>query len=130
MRASLPPATPAVLLVDDDPPLRQAVQWALEDEGLRVEVAADGLEALTRAAHARPALVVLDYGLPNRDGASLAAALRRACGALLPVLLVTGDGHAQQKAAAAGAFAYLHKPFDMDRLVELVRGKLGEQPGE
>ncbi len=119
------PAGNAVLVVDDDPLLRQSVQWTLEDEGLTVQVAGDGREALDRAAAAAPALVVLDHGLPDRPGGEVAAALRQQCGTHLPILLVTGDGRAQQKAVQVGAFAYLHKPFDLDRLVELVRGRLG-----
>lgn len=120
----------AVLIVEDNPQLRQSLQWALEDEGLAVEVAADGQQALERAARAAPAVVVMDYGLPDRSGDDVAAALRQQCGAQLPILLVTGDGQAHQKATRTGAFAYLHKPFDMDRLVVLVHGSLGERGHE
>jgi two-component system KDP operon response regulator KdpE len=122
------PQGKAVLVIDDDPLLRQSVQWTLEDEGLTVAVAADGREALAHAARLPPALVVLDHGLPDRRGDAVAAALRRSCGTQLPILLITGDGRAQQKAAEMGAFAYLHKPFDMDRLVTLVHSGLGARP--
>jgi DNA-binding response OmpR family regulator len=113
-----------VLVVEDDPQVRQSVQWSLEDEGLTVEIAADGREALFKASRLQPALVVLDHGLPDRNGAEVAAELRQRCGDHLPILLFTGDGQAKEKAAAAGAFAYLHKPFDMDRLVKLVHDSL------
>ncbi len=110
-----------VLVVDDDARIRQAVQWTLEDEGLTVLVAADGRQAEQRAAERTPAVVVLDMGLPDLDGASLAARLRQRCGAELPILLITADGRAREKAGLTGAYAYLSKPFQMDELVRLVR---------
>ena len=110
-----------VLVVDDDPQLRQSVQWTLEDEGLQVHVAADGGEAVRQATRARPALVVLDHGLPDTRGEAVVAELRRQCGDRLPIVLITGDGRAQEKAAEVGAFAYLHKPFDLEDLVAIVR---------
>lgn len=115
-----------VLVVEDDSQLRQSVQWTLEDEGLTVEVAADGQQALEHAARVVPALVILDHGLPDHSGDVVAAALRQQCGATLPILLVTGDGQARDKAARTGAFAYLHKPFDLERLVALVHGRLAQ----
>lgn len=118
------PADTIILVVDDDPQLRQSVQWTLEDEGLAVEVARDGAEALKQATRVPPALVILDHGLPDSRGDTVAAALREQCGKELPILLVTADGRAQQKAAEVGAFAYLHKPFDLDRLVKLVQARL------
>ena len=114
-------AVPArVLVVDDDPQIRQMLQWALEDEGLAVEVAADGDQALASVAGAPPRLVILDMGLPGDDGARVAARLRERCGADLPVLLITADGHAPEKAKLAGAFSYFHKPFEVGDLLEVV----------
>jgi DNA-binding response OmpR family regulator len=111
----------SVLVVDDDPHVRQVVEWALEDAGFAVALAGDGRAALERAAARRPAVVVLDVGLPDGDGAIVAARLREACGDNLPIVVVTADGRAAEKAARAGAYAYLHKPFDGDELVALVR---------
>ena len=110
-----------ILVVDDDPRVRQVIQWALEDEGYAV-VAADGPEQAVAAATARrPEVVVLDYGLPNQDGATVAMRLRAVTGdAALPIVLVTADGRASEKAERAGAVAYLHKPFDVGELVEVV----------
>jgi DNA-binding response OmpR family regulator len=120
------PAAPApVLVVDDDAELRQSLRWTLEDEGLVVETAADGGEAVAHASRRPPALVVLDYGLPDGSGEAVAARLRARCGEALPILVVTADGNAPAKAARAGAFAYLHKPFDLEQLVALVRDQVG-----
>jgi len=110
-----------VLLVEDDATLRETLRWALEDEGLPVVEAIDGLDALEWAAGDRPSLVILDMGLPGLDGIGVAHALRTRYGLGLPILVVTADGRANEKARQVGAYAYLHKPFDIDRFVERVR---------
>src|SRR5438067_10650096 len=58
----------AILVVDDDPEIRDVVRWLLEDEGWTVETASDGRDALERATQVRPALIVLDMGLPILSG--------------------------------------------------------------
>lgn len=108
-----------ILVVDDDPLVRQAICWALEDEGLPVEAAADGREALERAARHRPALVVLDVILPVMDGYEVAAELRARHGEI-PILAITASGGVAAKARRMGAFAYLSKPFEMDELLTTV----------
>lgn len=117
-------AVPSILVVDDDPKLREVAVWALEDEGFVVDAAGGRREAAERVKQRPPALVVLDMGLPPETGDSVAADLRAACGAHVPILLITADGKASQKAKRVGAFAYLHKPFDVERLVLLVRERL------
>lgn len=110
-----------VLVVDDDPDIRQVVSWALEDAGFVVHTASDGQVAVTSAVTHQPAVVILDIGLPNVDGTLVAANLRRICGEQLQILVITADGRAAEKARRAGAFAYLHKPFGDDALIEAVR---------
>ncbi len=110
-----------ILVVDDDPDILFTIQWALEDEGYQVRTAADGREAIQRGIESRPALLVLDMGLPIVAGDGVAARLREAYGSELPILLITADGHAADKARRVGAVAYLSKPFDVDTLVETVR---------
>src|SRR6266568_7009069 len=65
-----------VLVVDDDPEIRDVVRWLLEDEGWTVETASDGRDALERATQIRPALIVLDMGLPILSGEEVAMRLR------------------------------------------------------
>ena len=110
-----------VLVVDDDPDVRQVVRWALEDAGFDVLTAPDGPTAVAQAEVRRPAVVVLDHGLPNEDGTQVASGLRQVCGDELPILIVTADGRAAEKAKRAGAYGFLHKPFDDSALVEAVR---------
>jgi DNA-binding response OmpR family regulator len=95
--------------------------WALEDEGLVVETARDGREALDRALVSRPVLAVLDFGLPHFSGNRVAEGLRMVAGAPIPILLITADGKAQEKAQQVGAYAYLRKPFEVNELIAAVR---------
>ena len=118
-----------ILVVEDDPRIREIIRWALEDEGYAVTTAADGRQALERAAAAPPALVVLDMMLPILDGPAVAAGLRAAPRPMPPIVLVTADGRAAEKAARVGAFAYLHKPFDLDDLIAVVRRGLARAGG-
>lgn len=107
----------AVLVVDDDPDFRHAIQLALEDEGLSVQTAADGREALDRGMRERPAIVVLDMSLPLLGGERVALGIRAAHDQHVPILVITADGRAAEKATRVGAFDYLHKPFELDALV-------------
>jgi CheY-like chemotaxis protein len=110
-----------VLVVEDEPQMRQVLEWALEDEGLPVETASDGSEALKVAQAQRPALVVLDMGLPIIDGYGVASGLRTTYGQDVPILVVTADGRAAEKARRVGAYSYLSKPFDLSDFVDAVR---------
>jgi DNA-binding response OmpR family regulator len=113
-----------ILVVEDDPPLRQIIRDVLEDEGLVIETAADGRQALQRAATQRPVLVVLDMMLPVLDGVDVVAGLRATFGVPPPVLLITADGRAAEKARQVGAFAFLSKPLELDELVATVQRAL------
>jgi two-component system response regulator MprA len=110
-----------VLIVEDDPSVRQTIQWALEDEGLAVDVARDGVEALDKAGQQRPGLVVLDMALPRLNGDGFATGLRRLYGKGVPILVITADGRAEEKARRVGAFDFMQKPFDVDALIAAVR---------
>jgi len=113
----------AILVVDDEPGIVQFIRGVLEDEGFDVNTAADGQEAIEAMHKERPDLIVLDMGLPRLDGDGVAAEMRRVHGDV-PILLITADGRAHEKAARVGAFDYLPKPFDLDELVTITRDKL------
>jgi CheY-like chemotaxis protein len=118
--ASRLPTTARVLVVDDEEEIRSFLEQALQDEGFVVDTAANGQEALALAAENRPGLVVLDIMLPDLSGGEVADHLRAQYNADLPILVITADTGAEGKAQRAGAFAYLHKPFDLDKLIKLV----------
>ena len=118
------PDEASVLVVEDDETLREVIQWALQDAGLGVEVVADGREALNWIASRRPSLMVLDVGLPLVSGEGVAAGMRSIHGDDVPILLITADGRAAEKARRVGAFSYLSKPFDLDHLVSVIERKM------
>jgi DNA-binding response OmpR family regulator len=114
----------AVLVVEDDQQIRQVIQWGLEDEGILVEVAVDGRQAVELALASRPAVVVLDWTLPGLMADAVADRLRAAYGDALPIVLITADGRSAEKAERIGARAYFHKPFDLPDLIAAVRRAL------
>jgi len=121
--------TAPVLVVEDWPQMRQIMAFALQDAGLPVESAVDGYDAVERARTRRPSLVVLDLGLPGMDGFQVADILREAYGNELPILVVTGDRLASERARQVGAYNYLKKPFDLEDLVARVHDGLERAGG-
>jgi DNA-binding response OmpR family regulator len=110
-----------VLVVDDDPWIRDLLGLALSDEGYRVALAANGREALERIDECPPALIVLDWMMPAMNGPELARELtRRGLRAETRLLLLTAAGSPAAKAAGLGADACLAKPFDLAELLDQV----------
>ncbi len=110
-----------ILVVEDDPIIRATVCWALEEDGHKVASVANGRDALTTVAGWRPSLILLDMGLPIVDGDGVAAGVHATYGDTVPIVVVTADGHAVEKARRVGARAFLHKPFEMDDLLATVQ---------
>jgi DNA-binding response OmpR family regulator len=115
-----------VLVVDDDAEIRDVVRWLLEDEGWVVETASDGREAVEQATRARPALIVLDMGLPIMNGEEVVRRVKAVYADPPPIIVVSADGRAGERAALLGAASYLHKPFDVDELARRVRQTLAD----
>ena len=118
-----------VLVVDDEPAIRQLLRRILEPEGYRVSEAGDGSEAL-RKLKAQPAdCIITDICMPGMGGCDLIAALRQQS-PLLPVIAITGvvDVHSDSflnLTRAYGVKSVLPKPFTTGQLLEAVR-QLGE----
>ncbi len=110
-----------ILVVDDDPRVRQLIRWALEDEGFAVDTASDGRQAVEHANQRRPSLVVLDLNLPVLNGARVADALQHLAGGVPPILVITADESGAEAAAQMGAVSLLRKPFGVDELMDAVR---------
>ncbi len=111
----------SILIVDDEAILREFVGQTLARAGHAVGIAADGDEALEAAARDPYALVLLDQVMPKRNGLKTLEALR-AAHPELPVVIMTAHGTVESAVAAMrlGAVDYLQKPFDADRLEEVV----------
>ncbi len=110
-----------ILVVDDDYYLRKMVKWTLEEEGFKVLTAADGREAVEQALLQQPALILLDMGLPLLDGSLVATQVRARYGMLVPIMIMSADGHVEEKSRMVGAVAYVRKPFDIDDLIHAVQ---------
>jgi DNA-binding response OmpR family regulator len=113
----------SVLVIDDDPDVREFIASALEEQGYRVEEAADGREGLTKLERAAPDLVVLDFIMPGLSGADVAKRIR-AQRAGQPILFVSGYSETEAVRAAAPGAPLLAKPFRAETLHRAVRGAL------
>jgi two-component system response regulator MprA len=114
-----------VLVVEDDPSLRKALERVLVANGFDVVVAADGEEALALLRRRAFDVLVLDLVLPGRDGIEVCQILRRQ-GSQLPILMLTARDTVRDRVVGleAGADDYLAKPFANDELVARVRALL------
>jgi two-component system, OmpR family, response regulator len=110
--------TAPILIVEDDPDIRYIMCAALGDAGHQVEAAGDGRAALESAIRRAPALVVLDWHLPELPGEAVAAGLRALYGDGLPILLVSATHGVGRIARRTGAFGYLSKPFSLAALLD------------
>ena len=119
---------PLVLLVEDDPAIRDAVAYSLGRDGLEVVTANDGAAGLALARERQPDAVVLDVMLPRMSGLDMLRVLRAE--APVPILLLTArDSEADRvQGLEAGADDYLTKPFNVRELVARVKAILRRAP--
>jgi len=116
----------AILVVDDEPAVRDSLRRALELEGYEVELASDGEEALGLLSGDRePEAVILDILMPGVDGLEVCRRLRKS-GNTLPVLMLTARAEVDSRVAGldAGADDYLPKPFALAELLARLRALL------
>jgi two-component system OmpR family response regulator len=113
-----------VLVVDDDPHIRELIRVFLEREGLEVYEASDGVDALARLETVKVDMVILDVMMPNMDGWELCRRLRLAGD--FPLLMITAKGETSQKIKGfqLGTDDYLVKPFEPAELVARVKALL------
>ena len=119
-----------VLVVEDDPTVREVACSYLTSAGFLVDEAADGVSALRVAARARPDLVVLDRMLPGLDGVEVCRRLRAEHGTAVVMLTALGSTEDRITGLEAGADDYLAKPFSPRELVLRVRSVLRRSVGE
>lgn len=115
---------PTILVVDDEPNVRDTVAFNLRREGLDVAFASDGVTAIALARSLRPDLVVLDIMLPGMDGFDVCRTIREE--STVPILLLSARGEEIDRVVGLelGADDFLAKPFAMRELVARVRAML------
>lgn len=123
-----------VLVVDDEPQIRRLILAALQRADYAVSEAADAREAMTRLREQRPDVVLLDLGLPDRDGLELVPLIKQQRETTL--IVVSAREETEEKVAALdlGADDYLTKPFDTEELLArmrvALRNKVTREGGE
>ena len=118
-----------ILVVDDDPAIRQLLTDVLEMDGYEVSVAVDGLAAVREVEAAAPDFVILDVMMPGLDGFGVLSIIRDQPGEPVPVLMLTAaaESDANARAWAGGVDYYLAKPFTADAVLDLIDGVLAGQ---
>jgi two-component system response regulator MprA len=114
-----------VLIVDDEPAVRDALQRSLAFEGYATATAVDGVDALAKLEAYAPDAIVLDVLMPRMDGLTTARRLR-AAGERVPILMLTARDTVGDRVSGldAGADDYLVKPFELDELLARLRALL------
>jgi two-component system, OmpR family, KDP operon response regulator KdpE len=123
----MPARPPKVLVVDDEPQIRTLLKATLARAGYSIVEASSAREALASKSIDKPDLVLLDLGLPDRDGLELVGAL--AAEPRSAVLVISARDQTEQKVAALdlGADDYVTKPFDTEELLARVRASLRQR---
>ena len=119
--------TTKILVVDDDARLRPMLKYHLEQAGYAVVTVGSGEEALSAARHDHPDLILLDIGLPDRDGLEVARMLQREMS--VPIIFLTARGQETDIVVGLelGAEDYITKPFGMRELIARIRVVLRRQ---
>lgn len=112
-----------VLLVEDDSDIRSTIADVLELEGYRVVTARNGRDALERlSAPQRPCLILLDLMMPGMNGWEFRQEqVRSEELASIPVVILSGDGSIEQKAASLQVAGHLRKPVQLEALLDMIR---------
>src|SRR5215211_7460959 len=109
--------TPRLLVVDDDPTIREMLEMVLDSEGYEVVTAQHGKAAFALLDQVRPHVILLDMKMPVMDGWGFLAEYRRRPGAKVPIVVLTAAQDDTRRAGEAGADAYVAKPFAIDDLI-------------
>ncbi len=126
-----------VVLVDDEPNIRETVAFILEAEGIEVETGADGVEGLEAVKRCKPKVVLLDVMMPRMDGYEVCREIRNTpelSGVFVMILTARGQKSDEVKALEVGADLYMSKPFDDEVVLQVINevfeGRLASRHGD
>jgi DNA-binding response OmpR family regulator len=121
-----------ILIMDDDPTIADLLTEALADEGYETYMTTQSLRFYDAVREHRPDLVLLDLMMPYLDGRDELKLMAMAVDHQIPVIVVTaflGAANEEKEFRESGVVHIVYKPFDLDRLVELVKNTIGEPGG-
>ena len=121
-----------ILIMDDDPTIADLLTEALADEGYETHMTTQSLRFYDSVREHQPDLILLDLMMPYLDGRDELQLMEMAVDRKIPVIVVTaflGAGEEEPEFRKAGVVHIVYKPFDLDKLVELVRETIGEAEG-
>ncbi|GHO92902.1 sporulation initiation phosphotransferase F [Reticulibacter mediterranei] len=121
-----------ILIMDDDPTIADLLTEALADEGYETYMTTQSLRFYDAVREHNPDLVLLDLMMPYLDGRDELKLMEMALDRQIPVIVVTaflGAANEEQEFRDAGVRHIVYKPFDLDKLVDLVRTTIGEPEG-
>ncbi len=120
-----------ILVVDDDKDMCRIISSILKEEGYGVDKAYDGEQANRKVKARGYNLMLLDYKLPDIDGINVLKEIRRIEPSLKVIMISAyGDPSIKSMAKKLGAYRFLDKPFDLNRLIKTVKGALAKKQGE
>jgi CheY-like chemotaxis protein len=120
----------AILVIEDEPPIRRNLSRLLTAEGYKVITAADGVNGIVIAREQRPDLILCDILMPRMDGYAVLAALnadQATAGIPFVFLTASADKDDRSKGLASGARDYVTKPFKLAELLAVVRRHAGDK---
>jgi DNA-binding response OmpR family regulator len=121
-----------ILIMDDDPTIADLLTEALADEGYETHMTTQSLRFYDAVREHQPDLVLLDLMMPYLDGRDELKLMSMGVDRRIPVIVVTaylGAVNEEQEFRQAGVVHIVYKPFDLDKLVELVKATIGEPEG-
>jgi len=121
-----------ILIMDDDPTIADLLTEALADEGYETHMTTQSLRFYDAVKEHQPDLILLDLMMPYLDGRDELKLMSMGVDRQIPVIVVTADltaANGEQEFRQAGVVHIVYKPFDLDKLVEMVKATIGEPEG-
>lgn len=120
----------SVMVVDDDPDIREAFSEALADDGLTVETASDGAQALERLRSVAPGLILLDLSMPVMNGKEFREQqLKEPAYASIPTVIISAADRVEEKMNSTGLAGVLEKPVRLSTLLDTVHRLIDARNG-